>query len=295
MDFFQDEEYLRITSKNKKEFREIELLLLSQDILFWITYDFKIPIFVVPIAYLDKTKNEIDHYFKENENWPPVIKKQGKSSFHFSLFHFLVVFCLFYFHGQTRQNNPLYWLEKGRLSAEGVLNGEYYRLVTALTLHLDDAHLLGNLLGLLLFVSFLSQSTGWALSWFLVLLSGVVGNFLNALFYQSAHYSVGASTAVFAAVGLLSMQGAKHYYTVKYFRKKAFVPLVGALGILAMLGTNTESDVMAHVFGMISGMMIGLLMLPISSQPLPRSKIIQGCALGTMTALIWIAWQAALN
>ena len=86
-------------------------------------------------------------------------------------------------------------------SAEDILTGQYYRAVTALMLHADSVHLAGNMVGIALFGTAVCSVTGWGVGWLIILLSGAAGNLLNAVFYQTDHLSIGASTAVFGAVG----------------------------------------------------------------------------------------------
>jgi rhomboid protease GluP len=140
-------------------------------------------------------------------------------------------------------------------SAELILNGELYRTVTALLLHADAVHLVGNITALALFGTAVCAINGAGAGWFLILATGISGNYFNALLHQSNHTAVGASTALFGAVGLL----AAHQFSQKIRgsgkRYKAWLPLAGGLALLAMLGTGEgRVDVIAHLFGFISGL-----------------------------------------
>jgi len=85
-----------------------------------------------------------------------------------------------------------------------------------------------------------------------------LGNFANALFYETRHVSIGASTAVFGALGILA--GYQFLTKIKHPRQriKAWLPLAGGLALLAILGSGAESDIMAHLFGFLSGILLGL-------------------------------------
>ena len=78
------------------------------------------------------------------------------------------------------------------------------RLVTALTLHADWQHLLGNLLIGGIFISRLCRDLRSGPAWLLLLASGALGNLANAWLQNPAHRAVGASTAIFGAVGMLA-------------------------------------------------------------------------------------------
>ena len=43
------------------------------------------------------------------------------------------------------------WSEVGRVSGEQILHGQWWRVVTALTLHADVMHLVGNVIACLIF------------------------------------------------------------------------------------------------------------------------------------------------
>ena len=143
-------------------------------------------------------------------------------------------------------------------SASRILAGEVWRTVTALGLHSNALHLAGNMVGIALFGSAVCGIAGWGIGALMILFSGALGNFANALFYETRHVSIGASTAVFGALGILA--GYQFLTKIKHPRQrvKAWLPLAGGLALLAILGSGTESDIMAHLFGFFSGILLGL-------------------------------------
>jgi membrane associated rhomboid family serine protease len=143
-------------------------------------------------------------------------------------------------------------------SAVKILDGEYFRAVTALMLHRDAAHLAGNMAGLLVFGIAAGILAGWGCGWLMVLVSGVAGNLINAFMYESAHVSIGASTAVFGAIGILAgYQGVRLRQATRRL-KAAWLPLAGGLALLGMLGSGDVSvDIMAHLFGFFCGILLG--------------------------------------
>ncbi|MFY9941572.1 MAG: rhomboid family intramembrane serine protease [Desulfobacterales bacterium] len=142
-------------------------------------------------------------------------------------------------------------------SAGAILQGEWYRTITALMIHADALHLVGNLVGIALFGTAVASICGWGLGWLMVLASGGLGNALNAVFFRSGHLSVGSSTAIFGALGILSaIQFARRIRTPGE-RFRALLPLGGGLALLAVLGTAQNSDLLAHLFGFAAGMSLG--------------------------------------
>jgi membrane associated rhomboid family serine protease len=160
------------------------------------------------------------------------------------------------------------WFERGSADADRILLGELWRTVTALTLHANLAHALSNAIGITLFLGALSTILGPGLGSALVLLAGAGGNLANALVHGSGHVSVGASTAVFGAVGMLGGLGLARRGRKKVPRRRAWVPVAAALALLAMLGTGGERvDVLAHFFGFLSGGALGLLFAFVTPRP----------------------------
>ena len=160
--------------------------------------------------------------------------------------------------------DPEEWTRLGALDVFRVrVFGEWYRCVTALTLHADSRHLFGNVLFGAPFLILLCRRVGLGLGVFLVLLAGTFGNVLNTLYRQSAHVSLGFSTALFGTVGALSgfmaLQGwDKRDGAGKLSWRRGVLLLAAGTGILAMLGTEGENtDYAAHLFGLLSGFIVG--------------------------------------
>ena len=187
-----------------------------------------------------------------------------------------------------------HWFERGSADADRILLGELWRTVTALTLHANLAHALSNAIGITLFLGALSSILGPGLASALVLLAGAGGNLANALVHGSAHVSVGASTSVFGAVGMLGGLGLARRGRKKVPRRRAWVPVAAALALLAMLGTGGERvDVLAHLFGFLFGGVLGLLFAFVTPRP-PGFRIQWACGSAAAAVLIY-CWTLALR
>ena len=147
------------------------------------------------------------------------------------------------------------WFARGSAEAEKIVGGEWWRAITALTLHADAAHAAGNaaLGGLLLAI--LARMFGAGVASWLVLLAGAAGTFLAAALLQHSFVSVGASTAVFGALGALAAAQA----TDPGQRRRAWVPLGAGLALLGFLGTGKRADFAGHLCGFLAGVALGLL------------------------------------
>jgi membrane associated rhomboid family serine protease len=163
------------------------------------------------------------------------------------------------------------WFARGSASAARILDGELWRTVTALTLHADLVHLLGNTLACLVLLPALARAVGSGVALWLALLSGAAGNGLTALVHGTHHVSVGASTATFGAVGLLAGLQCVAWRRQRSTRRRPWVIIAAAVVLLGLLGTGTGADVLAHVFGLLAGGVLGLAAgLALRAVPGPR-------------------------
>ena len=108
------------------------------------------------------------------------------------------------------------------------------------------------------------------------------------------HTSIGASTAVFAALGLLVAHALRNRGPVRETLLKRWSPLIGGVVLLAMTGVGGErTDVMAHVTGFVAGMLMGWLAC---SLPLAwlTNVVVQRVAGVATIALVMIAWIVGL-
>ncbi len=142
---------------------------------------------------------------------------------------------------------------------------EFWRPFTALFLHADGAHLFGNLASGMLFGTLVARSIGSVRAWILILLSGTIGNSITTLVtWPEPFSSIGASTAVFGALGILSGIGfatmIKHQFKLPWTRIAG--PVLGGLIILGWFGSGIpgdNTDVLGHLFGFCSGLLLGAL------------------------------------
>ena len=151
-------------------------------------------------------------------------------------------------------------------SSTGLIDhGEWWRPFTALFLHADAPHLVGNLLSGLFFGTLVARSIGPWRAWALILLCGTLGNTLtSALTYPESFVSLGASTAVFGALGILTGLGFVSMLRVRIRLPwaKITAPLFAGIILLGWLGGGSHggnTDVLGHVFGFASGLGAGLL------------------------------------
>ena len=138
------------------------------------------------------------------------------------------------------------WYIQGRLNAGLVQDGEWWRTITALTLHADVGHLVSNIGFGILFGYFAGQLLGAGFAWFGVLIAAALGNKINAWIQPDTHLSVGASTAVFAALGLLSAAAWLRRRRVDHRWSYQYAPLLGGILLLAYTGFGGSAPTSAR-------------------------------------------------
>jgi len=178
-------------------------------------------------------------------------------------------------------------------SAEAILNGEYYRTATALLLHADWGHLMSNMVGIALFGTVVCLRLGYGLGLLAILVTAMAGNMLNAMVYQSGHHSIGASTAVFSALGIVSMLQAVIRWRDPAKRKWCWLPPAAALALLAFLGASLKTDILAHFWGLLCGMVAGLMLEWIIQQPLKVDR--QNLCLVLVALVLAGSWITGLQ
>jgi rhomboid protease GluP len=151
------------------------------------------------------------------------------------------------------------WFERGSASAARILRGEAWRTITALTLHADLAHVLGNAAACVVLIPPVSQALGPGTGLWVLLLSGAAGNALTAFVHGAPHNSVGASTLTFGAIGVLAAQAFVARWHGRPTRRRPGVVIVASLVLLSLLGTAEGADVLGHLLGLLAGTVLGLV------------------------------------
>ncbi len=180
------------------------------------------------------------------------------------------------------------WFDLGAALSGKILSGEAYRTVTALTLHAHFAHVFGNAVVAFVLLGAIGQALGPGVASLLTLVAGAAGNWATAEWYGPGHASLGASTAIFGALGLLTVPGSWR----RTSRWPAWVAVGASLALLGMLGSSRESDVVAHLFGWLAGAVLGLT---VGRLPPIRSWAAQGLCGGLAVGALVASWALALR
>jgi MYXO-CTERM domain-containing protein len=185
------------------------------------------------------------------------------------------------------------WLDAGALRGEPTQAGELWRGVTALTLHLDVGHLLSNLGFGVVFGLLAGQLLGAGVAWTTVLVAASTANLLNAFLQPASHSSAGASTAVFATLGLLAAYAWRRRRDPADRWAYRWAPLVAGIILLGFTGAGGErTDVLAHLTGFAMGALAGVAH---AAWRVPRGVVAQVVAGVLALAVVAGAWARALG
>lgn len=201
---------------------------------------------------------------------------------------------LFFFAAARREAFSLNWVGDGAAQAGLMLQGEWWRAVTALCLHVDAEHLLANLVFGTVFLLLVAQVTGVGVAWLSMIVSGAAGNAINALVQSQTHTSIGASTAIFAGVGVLAAFRHVRRGEQAICSLRSWVPLAGGATLLVFLGLSGErTDILAHVLGFVSGIATGWVLAK-SDRDWSFDRSLQWTCAGAAGAIVAAAWLAAI-
>ena len=183
--------------------------------------------------------------------------------------------------------------EAGELNAALVRQGQWWRAWTALTLHLDAAHIAANI-GVGAWFGYLAgRLLGPGTAWALVVLGAGAANWLEALLAAADHRSVGASTAVFTALGLMAAYSWRERHLMTQRPAQRYGPLFAGVILLGWLGTSGEqTDVMAHLLGFAVGGVLGAVIAAARVQRLWR-RLPQWVGGTLALGLLGLAWACA--
>ena len=183
----------------------------------------------------------------------------------------------------------------GELDAAQVQGGQWWRAWTALTLHLDGPHLAANLTAGVWFGYLAARQLGGGLAWLLIVSGGALANLMAGLYGPPEHRAVGASTAVFAALGLMSAYSWRERLRWPQRWARRWGPLVAGVVLLGWTGSSGEgTDLVGHVAGFTVGALLGAVVA------VPRirarlSRVPQWLTGAAALASIALAWTCALR
>ena len=279
-----------------RQAHEAGLAILASGHSYWVYASEEGYALAVPREHAQQLRREVEIAEIKNHYWPPPSlglpdKKISKVPTAVAVVLLIATF--------AAQNEFPFLKELGMNSSVGVAqNGEWWRIVTAITLHADISHLSGNLLSISVFGYLCCRYMGSGLAWLLILLAASMANLTNVLLrLDEAFFSLGASTAAFAALGLLT-----GFPIGTYLRSQEpmttrdwLIPFFGGCVLFAWLGGGDfPTDVAGHLWSFAYGLALSIIVSWISLYA-KISKQLQGGLLGLNSIILVGAWGLALT
>ncbi len=278
-------------SRNRRACADRSLVLAAANIPHRIIDDPVSCALVVPAEFSAEAANELRLYDEEN---PPQRQPRQAQPYQYQdavpgIAAYIIAVVVFAWLSWTSAFGQD-WLSAGRIDGVLVRAGEWWRAITALTMHSGLRHLAGNLVFGAFFGWLAGRLLGSGVAWAAVIVTAAAGNLLNTLLLESTHRSIGASTAVFAALGLT----VGFVWAAKLMAQDRWAyrlgPIVGGLALLMYTGTGDENtDIGAHLMGFVSGFAGGILLTRFRDRlGDPKLQRSAGIVAFAMLVLAWI-------
>ena len=267
------------------------LVLISQGIESVVTRREEDGVWMIEVAESDfrRATESVAAYERENATvWRREVKWAGllfdvRAVLWFGLLILFHVFVLI---------SPTDFKGIGAVDRGAVLQGEWWRLFTAVTLHADEAHLAANVAIGIVFLGLAMGCLGAGNAVLLSFIGGALGNVATVLLHDGSFRSLGASGMVMASLGLLT---AHSLATARGEKRTVWLGrglLAGCL-LVVLLGFSPKSDIVAHVGGFFAGIALGIGALRFRGYLLRRDANVG--ALLITAALAAVTWGMALK
>jgi len=243
-----------------------------------------------------EARQELERYAEERlikrERAPSIVPFEGAGFG--AIGYVFVLLIVAYCAGASLFNAD--WFSIGALDASRPANQQWWRAFTALSLHAGPEHLFGNLFFGIVAGGLCSRLLGPGVAWLSILLAAAGANMLELWIAPMGHRAVGASTAVFAALGLLAGYAWRQRLSLRERWLYRWAPLIAGASLLTLLGAGAGTehvDVLGHLLGFLGGVAVGWAH---AQARMPRSRAV-GLQIGAgALALVLLggAWALAL-
>lgn len=222
---------------------------------------------LVPAAALPEVRDQLARFDRESIGWPPRPSAPDRPVTPVNFGPALLWMLSVLLAATAQQVWPLSLPAAGALDSSALFDrGEVWRLATALFLHADYAHLVGNLIAGLGVFAAVGATLGQRRGWLLLAGAALLGNAASAaLHYPGPYRSLGASTAIFAGLGLLTGRASRVRQRAgrRWHWRPLLLPLATGAVLLALYGGGSAddfsrpTDLIAHTTGFAAGLVLG--------------------------------------
>lgn len=284
-------ETVQVSEGTFRQVRDDSLVLLSQGIEHRLVRSEEGPfqIFIVP-EMESAAKTQLELYHKENppkEENPPIPLSFSLQPLWVLLAPILVTLLQF--------TDKINLHSEGVSNAAKVLKGEWWRSLTAQTLHGDARHLASNLLCGYIVMNMITFRIPLLRLVPFIAVAAAVANLCVSATVQTDFRSLGFSTFVFAAIGCLSVIEFRLMPKESHGMLRRFAPLCGAASLAVFLGLGENADILGHAYGFVAGLFCGFIPKKKSLRWGTPLSSADGVGLLMYYGLYLLAWKLALG
>ncbi len=282
-----------IPASGKRQAMDWSLVLLSQGIESTVQHDPETGQWRLEVSPGQHAEAAacLEHYERENRAWPfrHALPWPGLA-FDWTVFAWVgLISALFVL--QTRPDSTV---ESSGICNVGLVRaGEWWRALTATTLHADIGHLAMNAVFGILLLGVAMGRFGSGLTLLVTSICGFLANLVPVLWREDRVSGLGSSGVVMAALGLLAADAAFQYWRRKQPPRLIAEGIAAGLMLFVLVGVSPTSDVATHTAGVLGGFLLGL---PLASLPVTRIRRPAwnfAAGLSYCTLITW-AWIRAL-
>lgn len=284
-------ETVQVSEGTFRQVRDDSLVLLSQGIEHRLVRSEEGPfqIFIVP-EMESAAKTQLELYHKENppkEENPPIPLSFSLQPLWVLLAPTLVTLLQF--------TDKINLHSEGVSDAAKVLKGEWWRSLTAQTLHGDARHLASNLLCGYIVMNMITFRIPLLRLAPFIAVAAAVANLCVSATVQTDFRSLGFSTFVFAAIGCLAVIEFRLMPKESHGMLRRFAPLCGAASLAVFLGLGENADILGHAYGFVAGLFCGFIPKKKSLRWGTPLSSADGLGLLMYYGLYLAAWKLALG
>jgi rhomboid protease GluP len=279
-----------IGARSKRQAMDWSLVLASQDIAVIVNQSEQGWELLVDLPDTERAKAVLAQYQAENRGWRWRQEwRGGDVMFHWGSLLWVAAIVAIYYCSTVRFPAMK---EAGVVDSSAVRAGEWWRLFTAITLHADLPHLIGNasigffLLGLAM------ARYGAGIAPLAAFLAGAAGNVASLMLYPGPHDSLGASGMVTGALGLITVQTFTPRRKHRVARQLLWRAGAAGILILVLIGFSPGTDTAAHVGGFVAGVVLGMLLGWVRPASLQKGAPNLACGL-VLAGLVFATWWLA--
>lgn len=176
-------------------------------------------------------------------------------------------------HGGSQDRPTL--LRFGAITSSRLSDGEWWRLVTALFIHIGVRHLIANMAVLIALGVLTLPAWGLGRFCFVYVLSGMLGNLAGFAFGSSVAVKAGASGAILGLLGALAgtrLQQLSQPNVYSRFKRWHIIAMVLALYSFVGGVQHPTTDHIAHFGGLLGGILTALFLPPFAADQAPRRE-----------------------